>query len=244
MGVRADGYILDRGVGAIGAPPEESLADVLNSMGGAPISAYASVVTGPTGVAALSHAVREMFGVPLRIAETGTDFRGLKNGYTRPERLGVDRWLAIIGARTLRQGVLVVDAGTAMTIDGVSRDGRHVGGYIVPGYRLQCAALGRYTAAVSNQELAEPVLDWGRSTEEAVANGVRLGMVALINRARVDLQKLVADTCSVILTGGDAYLLVGAVDHHAVVDEDLLFRGLWATIAPIGCDLRRPSGLG
>lgn len=157
---------------------------------------------------------------------------GLRNGYREPERLGVDRWLAMLGARQLGSGAfLVVDAGTAMTLDAVDAAGRHLGGYIVPGLRLQCRALDSGTARVGFSA-HEPATGWGRDTAEAVANGVLLGLAALVDRAMIELRLGVGDTCRLVLTGGDAQRIAPLLlSARAVVDEDILFRGMLVLLA-------------
>lgn len=158
---------------------------------------------------------------------------GIRNGYKDPSRLGVDRWLAMVGARTHGNGPsLVVDAGTALTIDAIALDGEHLGGYIVPGIRSQCLSLGKHTAAVRTKGRIGPASGWGRTTDEAVTGGILLSLVALIERARVELESSVADTCPVILTGGDSDLLRGALSGQVIVDGCLLFRGLWVSSCP------------
>lgn len=166
--------------------------------------------------------------------ETRARVAGLTNGYRDPNRLGVDRWLVMLGARSQVEGpVLVVDAGTAMTVDAVDGDGRHLGGYIVPGYTLQCRALAGGTARVGfSPEVPETA--WGVSTGSAVANGVLLGLAGLVDRALIELRKGVGDTCALLLTGGDAPVLAPALLSPAVIDADLLFRGMLVQMAGEG----------
>lgn len=166
-------------------------------------------------------------------ASSGKRSCGIQNGYDDPTRLGVDRWLAMIGARRHGNGpALIVDAGTALTIDAIALDGEHLGGYIVPGYRSQCLSLGKHTAAVRTEGKIGEAAGWGRTTDEAVSGGIRLSLVALIEKARVELESSVADTCPVILTGGDSALLRGSLSGRVIVDGHLLFRGLWYSSCP------------
>ena len=73
---------------------------------------------------------------------SGRAAAGVVNGYADPSLLGVDRWVAVVGAyHRVRGAVVVADIGTAATIDVVAADGRHRGGYIVPGPRLMVASL-------------------------------------------------------------------------------------------------------
>ena len=70
----------------------------------------------------------------------------MTSGYRDPERLGVDRWLALIAARERsKQPTVIVDAGSACTIDLLDSEGRHLGGYILPGLTAMGEALVRGT---------------------------------------------------------------------------------------------------
>lgn len=151
---------------------------------------------------------------------------GVRNAYREPARLGVDRWMALLGARAHGDGAwLVVDAGTAVTVDALAASGRHLGGYIVPGVAMQISALSLQTARVGIAEHSEGQ-GWGRSTAEAVSRGVVMSLAALIDRALVELRKMGEDTCRVIITGGDAGLLVPHLQDSPQVDPDLVFRGM------------------
>lgn len=175
---------------------------------------------------ALFEAVANSMGITPRIMESRASCAGLRNGYADPSRLGVDRWLAMLGARTHGCGPwLVVDAGTAMTVDAISAGGVHLGGYIVPGYRMQISMLGARTARVGD---ILPVVGsgWGRETASAVGNGVALELAALVDRASVELAEGGDDTCRVVVTGGDADLLAPLLRTASKVDPDLLFRGM------------------
>lgn len=204
------------------------------------LSVHGSSVAGIQRKELLADAVARWFSLPLNWSRTEVAFGDLRNGYDVPRQLGVDRWLALIGARACISGpALVVDAGTALTIDAVSSSGQHLGGYIVPGYATQCRSLGESTAAIRLANNAVPGLGFGRHTQHAVLNGVRQGLVAVIDRAFIELKAHVADTGIVVITGGDARLLVEGLSSPYVIDEDLLFRGLWETISPPGVRLHR-----
>lgn len=183
---------------------------------------------------ALVSCLRRVTGMEPCVAVARAACAGLQNGYTEPSRLGVDRWLAMLGARAQATGaLLVVDAGTAMTIDAVRGDGRHLGGYIVPGYRMQLTMLDSQTASVGYSSAA-PSQGWGRDTQQAVANGVAHSMAALVERALIELRAAVADTCRVVITGGDAELIAAQLSCAPLVDADLLFRGLMVDLRESG----------
>lgn len=182
----------------------------------------------------LRRGTKDFFGIDPVFLVSRAACAGLGNGYEVPQQLGVDRWLAMLGARAVVSGaVLVVDAGTAMTIDGIRADGGHLGGYIVPGYAMQLAALDTQTAAVGRSSQV-PGAGFGRNTGTAVAHGVLLGLAALIDRAQVELEQAVKDTCTVVLTGGDAAVIAPFLKSAPVMEPDLLFRGMVIELAAPG----------
>lgn len=125
--------------------------------------------------------------------------------YSDPSRLGVDRWLAMLGARQMQQGaVLVIDAGTALTLDWLNADNQHVGGFILPGLRMGADALFSNTGKVKAyaDELAEHSIAPGRDTLSCVANGLNYQQQALVAAVRNDYPDY-----TILVTGGDGQWL-------------------------------------
>lgn len=225
--VSAQGDFLLRGATSDSAVPPQARDQILDACGDELISHVALCSVGSSGRGdSLIEFLNQWLGlVPIRVKSREAR-AGLRNGYADPARLGVDRWMAMLGARTHGNCAwLVVDAGTALTIDAISRDGHHLGGYIVPGYRAQLSLLETATAAVGRAD-GRPARGWGRDTRSAVLNGVLLSFAALIERARVELAYGLEDTCRVAITGGDAAMLAPHLSCDPLVDSDLLFRGM------------------
>lgn len=191
----------------------------------APGRVLAASVAGSDVNSRLADDVRAAFDVVMEFMVAEVHCAGLHNGYQNPAALGVDRWMATLGAWIqVRKSCLVVDAGTALTIDAVAGD-RHIGGYILPGLWMQRQMLGQRTALIEVSSEAG-AMTWGRATSSAVANGTLLSVVATIERALVELQRSVDDTCSLFVTGGDAREIVSLLSVPAVTSEDLVFRGM------------------
>lgn len=149
---------------------------------------------------------------------------GLISSYQQAHLLGVDRWLAMLGAKLQwpEQTLLVVDAGTALTLDWVSAVGQHLGGWIIPGFRLQQKAVIGHTAKVFNNSMHDAELALGTDTSSCLQNGCFAAAVAVIFQA-VQLQPV----AKVILTGGDAPLLMPLLTQlNPQLDPLLIFRGL------------------
>ena len=153
---------------------------------------------------------------------------GLVNSYAAAETMGVDRWLAMLAARYQREGaLLVVDVGTALTIDVVSADGRHEGGYILPGVQLMERALTRDTQRVRFSDGAYQSLDPGQSTAQCVTSGLWLAAVGAVRLAMSN-----HPAHELVLAGGGGEALVtlglnGEFRPHLVL-EGLVIRALVA----------------
>jgi type III pantothenate kinase len=151
---------------------------------------------------------------------------GLNNGYHNPSQLGVDRWMAVVGAwHAVHDTVCVVDCGTAITIDVVTAEGEYRGGLIAPGMDLMRSALtDRSPALVEDGDWADGVL--ALTTEQAIAAGALNATVGLIERSVSTLNEELGSGFRCFITGGDAAAtmqhLRGTWEHY----PDLVLQGL------------------
>ena len=185
--------------------------------------AQLSTVAGKKVVSNLSKQLHEQFDIDLFIAKVSAQVGAVSCGYSVPAKLGVDRWLAVLAVfqKTGRASV-VVDAGSAVTIDLIAGDGVHQGGYIVPGIRLLQESLWNGTDQVKVEQLAcsGNMYNPGTSTDEAVARGCTLMLVALIERLTAE------HNADLVITGGDAMLLKVQLGTQADFYADLVLDGL------------------
>lgn len=153
---------------------------------------------------------------------------GVTNAYQVPERLGADRWANLIAAHAYYPGpAVIIDCGTAITIDALDAAGRHLGGLIVPGIDLMSAALVGNAAGIElNEPGSQSVSLLGSSTESAVAGGVLYTAVALVDRVCQDLRAELGKATGMLLTGGDAGRLLPLLDSRPVHDANLVLKGL------------------
>ena len=152
---------------------------------------------------------------------------GVTNAYTDFTQLGVDRWLALLAAWTThRRPTCIVDCGTAVTIDGLDGQGRHLGGLIVPGFDLMQRLLIERTQGISVSGAGTPAADFGRSTGECVRNGAAVALAALIDRAAAWMSERHGDDLCHIITGGAAGQVLPLLQQRFELDADLVFRGL------------------
>lgn len=153
---------------------------------------------------------------------------GVRNAYRQAEKLGVDRWLALVAARKFYQTpACIVDCGTAITVDLLDADGKHQGGLISPGLALMKKSLATGTEALQFDESgysAGPA----NFTAAAIYSGTLAAAVGLIEQV---LSKQ-AKPMSLILTGGDAELIAAQLpSRRPMVDVDLVLRGLAVVLA-------------
>ena len=159
-------------------------------------------------------------------AQTCPHQAGVTCGYTNHHALGVDRWMAILAAFHRAKGAsTVVDAGSAITIDMVAGNGMHLGGYIVPGYRMLCQALSGGTAQVRPEDPTGVSLQPGRSTAEAVNHGI-MGMIKGLVDGVISAPGRREESINLYLTGGDAPLLANLLGPAWEVIPDLVLDGL------------------
>lgn len=176
------------------------------------------------------------FGVEVLSAKPARAVAGVTNGYEDFERLGLDRWLALLGGFKLAKGAcLILDFGTAVTSDFVAADGAHLGGFICPGFPLLRSQLRTHTRRIRyDNVLAEQALRSyapGRSTAEAVERGCLLMLRGFVMTQLQMAHEYFGGDFVVFLTGGDASLVADVVPDAKLV-QDLVFVGL-AVACPI-----------
>jgi type III pantothenate kinase len=155
------------------------------------------------------------------IAQSQVDGFGVRNAYRQPEKLGVDRWLALVAARQDLQPVCVVDCGTAITLDLLDGEGQHLGGLICPGLTLMKQALsdGTQALAFDGREFALKPADF---TEAAIDSGTLFAAIGLVEAVLARQP----EGFKIILTGGDALRIAGGLKLRHQVDDALVLRGL------------------
>jgi len=150
---------------------------------------------------------------------------GIQNAYAEPAKLGTDRWAAMVRAFYPR-GVAccVLDCGTAVTFDVVAASGQHLGGWIMPGYRLFQQALSQQTAGIGirGDTAATPVL-LGHNTCECVDIAWHQGIIGLVQRSLVESGQV---NVKCFITGGDAKRIQPLLGDEWCYANDLVLQGL------------------
>ena len=201
---------------------QQNLAEILTPFAGQKLTF--SSVTQPKRVELLLKTANSLKISTKQITTSAKDF-GIENGYKYPEKLGIDRWLAMIGARQITQkSCLIIDAGTAITIDFLTADGAHQGGWIVAGLQTMQTALIQNTAAL-NLSGEPPQFTFAQNTQQAIANGALATAVGVIKQA-INLAQKNTQEFEIFLTGGDAPLLAENLQTAHKVVADLVLQGL------------------
>jgi type III pantothenate kinase len=225
------GELVGAGEALHGDNPARSAIDFVAALEMAPESAFAINVAGSAVEKTLADELQARFGIGLAMVRTAERFGKVVNGYSAIDQLGADRWAAIVGGwQRCRRSVCIVDAGTAVTIDAVARDGHHQGGFIVPGIELMRASLHRDTSDIyrffQQSEGASAAGEWfGRDTRSAVERGAIFALGAAIDKA-VDEMTAAGEAPTVMLTGGDANILGAAISHPFEACPLLVLEGL------------------
>jgi type III pantothenate kinase len=163
-------------------------------------------------------------GIEVTLASVSDGFAGLFLVYPDVSLLGVDRWLAMLGARQRYpdEDVWVVDAGTALKIDFVTKEGRHQGGSISVGLALAAKSLTGNTALLPQANLVFQG-QLGQDTSGCLNFGIVYGAIALIDQS---VQTFGPDTAQVVLTGGDAEILEPYLSMPVALEPNLVLQGL------------------
>ena len=191
-----------------------------------PQRVVAGNVAGEYGERAVREIAREYWQLdPVFISSTRACC-GLTNCYSDAMQLGVDRWLAMIAAKHLVRGpVIVVDCGTAVTIDLVDEVGLFRGGVIMAGLGLSRAALRSGTAVLEEYD-ADQITATASSTATAVISGTLIGLAGAIERVVQDQSTMLEVTPTVFLSGGDAEKLLLLLNFNVEMRPDLVLQGL------------------
>src|SRR5688500_16363421 len=152
---------------------------------------------------------------------------GVRNYYARPAQLGSDRWAALVAAWVSeRQGCLVVDAGTAMTVDALSDTGEFLGGIITPGIDLMQKILVEDIESLKSGD--GKFCDYPDSTADALYSGAVHALAGAIERMSALLAGTLGRVPECILSGGAAQQLQPQLNVNVKVMDNLVLQGLLA----------------
>lgn len=202
-------------------------ADCLGNMNKAD-KVFVTCVAGAEVWQAFTDAILSRWGIKIERVVSKSNGYGVVNSYEKPTELGSDRWCALIGAyHAADSDVVIIDCGSAITIDIVKQSGEHVGGYILPGLSMMKKSLGLHTAQVKvSRPLSESnTISPAFTTTGCVAAGINLAAVSVIE-AVIKKQRTFSDGLKCFLTGGDADSIAEHLTIEYVNMPNLVIRGL------------------
>ncbi|MBM3246231.1 MAG: type III pantothenate kinase [Candidatus Omnitrophica bacterium] len=151
----------------------------------------------------------------------------LKNLYRRPRQVGQDRLVnAYAGVRLYGAPLIVVDFGTAVTFDVVSKNKEYLGGMILPGLGISLEALAERTALLPRIKLGKPAEFIGRDTRASMLSGIVYGFAALSDDLALRIKEKIRQKALVIGTGGNINIIARYCRGLDKIDRDLTLKGL------------------
>ena len=188
----------------------------------------ASVVPGLTPL--LQSAAQRLFACRAMVVGSADVDLGIKVNIDQPEQAGADRLVNAVGARARHSlPAIILDFGTATTLDLIAADGSYEGGIIAPGVNLSVDALERAAAQLPRLEVrpwADDLPILGKNTVSAMESGVFWGYVSMIDGLLTRLRGRYGKSLPAIATGGLASLFAVHVPGISMVDPDLTVKGL------------------
>jgi len=165
-----------------------------------------------------------------------SQFAGARTLYEDPSKLGADRWAAVIGARALSNtNTLIINAGTATTIDLLGANGVHYGGWILPGLELMQKSLEGNTAQLPLAVREQAAAGFGLSTNNAIISGCDAAQIGAIQYAIQLAKEIHHPIEKVWIDGGNAKILAAEMNKSQTqsslsieATEGLVLRGIWA----------------
>lgn len=177
----------------------------------------------------MARAATNTFAVPV-LTVTPEMKLPIKNGYTMPHNVGADRLVAAVAAvEEFKAPVIIVDFGTAITVDAVSDKKVYLGGAILPGLILSAEALSRGTSLLPRIEIKTPESPLGQDTEESIRSGVIFGAAGSVDYLVKKMKKEIGSQAKVVATGGLASIVVPLCSSLKHIRKHLTLDGLRLT---------------
>jgi type III pantothenate kinase len=186
----------------------------------------------PSETAFLVEAVSSALGVDAKIVDGRCDC-GIEIATANPAEVGGDRIANAAGAfRQYGGPVIVVDAGTALTFDYISKEGRYLGGVIAPGILAGARDLWASARMLPAVEIAKPAGVIGDTTITCMQSGIFFGALGGVERIVRGMWEEIGVECRVVLTGGQAALLREGLSFDAVYDPHITLKGISYAVDP------------
>jgi len=217
------------------AEHRSELADYISKTLPKPAAIGFSCVAGEEALANLKSLFPQWSDLEWQQLRGDSPYTGMRSLYHDSSKLGADRWAALIGVRVLsNKNTLIVNSGTATTIDLLGSNGVHYGGWILPGLALMQASLANNTAQL---DLATRSGNhgFGTCTNDAIIGGCDAAQVGAILYAMQQAKEMNIPVEKIWIDGGNAKVLAQEIAQTNLlakqmieVSEGLVLRGIWA----------------
>jgi type III pantothenate kinase len=192
-----------------------------------PVSVLFASVAGREDAQRLGDFCELQWGLEARLLRSTAQRGEVRNAYPEPEMLGVDRWLAIVGAVAHHgKPVVVWDLGTATTLDAVDETGQHLGGMIFPGPATMLDSLDRDTKLRLPESIENATVAPGLTTAACIGNGVFAAQLGALNQFLRRVSEEMTGEPKLVITGGAASWILPLLDFDYIHDPWLVFRGM------------------
>ena len=184
-------------------------------------SVYISNVANEDHSESLKRLFKTKFNIIPSFARVTRKAAGVTCGYINVADLGVDRWLAMIGATKQYGGnLLIVDAGTAITLDIINGELMHLGGFILPGLRVSSKILACNTTRIHDFYFDEQINIPGNDTQSCIIGGALFAVISVIKNL------ISSHALRLVITGGDKQIITNKISEDFLVEENLVLDGL------------------
>ncbi|MDG2087294.1 MAG: type III pantothenate kinase [Arenicellaceae bacterium] len=184
-----------------------------------------SCVASSAATSAVVDRVDSLWGMQVRLLINTETAYDINSNYADRE-LGVDRWLVVIGARSLLEGnVAIADFGSAVNIEFLTEGSEYLGGMILPGRMLMYQSLAAGTA-MDLGDLAKFDGQLGESTDTVISAGVISALTGALEKSIQFAQKQHKREWRVIITGGDSKMLAPYLSKQYILEPNLVFIGM------------------
>lgn len=174
----------------------------------------------------LRKSIQSLFNLEALILTSQTPIE-IENRYENPQEVGMDRLAnAVGGIKALGPPVIIVDFGTAITLDLVDKNGAYAGGVILPGMEISAEALFKRTSKLPRVSLLPPPNALGKTTITSIQSGLFWGTLGSVESLIRRLWKEIGCDTRVIVTGGGAAELIPEMPYVDLFDPYLTLRGL------------------
>jgi len=173
-----------------------------------------------------SFGIKQYLGVDCLMVSSKLEL-GIKIAYSNPSEVGADRLVnAVAGLQKYPAPMTIVDFGTAITLDVVSRYGEYLGGTIAPGLATSVEALFGRTAKLPKVSFDVPTTVIGKNTMESIQAGILFGFAGLVDNLIAKIEEELKQEVTVVATGGDAQKIASLSGRIQYVDPWLTLEGL------------------